>query len=42
MEISFLSLGIDPATAVLKEGKKTPREGSLYLTQIQIFVLSAV
>jgi len=29
MEVSFLSLGVDPATAVLKEGKKTPREGSL-------------
>ena len=30
MEISFLSLGGDPATAGLKGGKKTPREGFLY------------
>jgi len=33
----FLS-AVDPATAVLKEGKKTPREGFLALPQFQIFV----
>jgi hypothetical protein len=38
MDISFFLSAVDPATAGLKEGKKTPREGFLALPQIQIFV----